>query len=133
MMALERLQTTKSKSPIRYRSLVVLALLRSLRLLWHLTVQKGSLILARVEYLKLPLTAFLHSTLMMMPVPVSYTHLLKQFPFYRPIYGAGLTAEPLILTSKCRWGPVLFPVEPTRAMGCPLATSCPALTKRALQ
>ena len=59
---------TKSKSPTRYLSLVVLALLRSLRLLWHLTVQKGSLILARVEYLKLPLTAFLHSTLMMMPV-----------------------------------------------------------------
>ena len=40
----------------------------------------------------------------------------------------GLTGVPFCRTSKCRCGPVEYPVEPTRATVCPLATVCPSLT-----
>ena len=43
-------------------------------------------------------------------------------------YDAGSTVPPLIRTSKCRWGPVESPVDPSAPSTCPGPTCCPTVT-----
>src|SRR5690625_2810794 len=45
-----------------------------------------------------------------------------------PMYFIGSTGLPPVQVSKCKCGPVLFPVLPDRPITCPLATSSPADT-----
>src|SRR6266581_1701018 len=42
--------------------------------------------------------------------------------------GSGSTGTPAMRTSKWRCGPVLLPVDPMRAIGCPAATTSPGCT-----
>lgn len=44
------------------------------------------------------------------------------------IYGSGFVCLPFILTSKCKCGPVEFPVLPTYPITCPAFTSSPTDT-----
>jgi len=43
---------------------------------------------------------------------------------------SGSTGAPSCRTSKCRWGPLVFPDSPTVAMTCPSRTVCPVFTRR---
>src|SRR5262249_56427340 len=49
-------------------------------------------------------------------------------PAPRGRYGVGSTGCPCSRTSKCRWGPVDAPVEPSRPIGCPSVAFSPPVT-----
>ena len=41
----------------------------------------------------------------------------------------GSRGDSLLRISKCRWGPLALPLEPTSAIRWPLSTNCPFFTK----